>query len=220
MSAEASTYRGKRLVIRRDRTVIYGGVEIGSVYPDPAASQIQRDWCYEHVSGTTLTGLHPDWPAERKVQAALTKRHAAQALADLHRKVEDGKPGSGGRAARRAEWVAGQIRLGRIPCPDPGGLAGRLGDTAWTEALEWAHLSGGRIRDQYGVAAGYEGTAARLTVRKARRNYICSTASCQHLILAGTLHGAELYYEHYCPCCVVLQCPPTRFTAEWPPPSS
>ncbi len=46
---------GKQLPIRRDRTVVYGGVEIGWVYPDPVASQIHRDWYYEHASGTTFS---------------------------------------------------------------------------------------------------------------------------------------------------------------------
>jgi hypothetical protein len=168
---------------------------------------------------------------------------------------EESRPDDG-REARQADWVAGQLRLGRIGCPDPAGLAGRLGDTVWTlssalhrasglragqrgcripgsctrgpgpfagsaaglglhervylvsvpaaevrwtAALQWSSVSGSRVREQCGFTAGHEGSAAELTVRKARRNYICSGRSCNHLIRVGTLHGAELYYEHYCP---------------------
>ena len=107
--------------------------------------------------------------------------------------------------------MARQLRLGRVRCPNPRGLAGRLGHTAWTAALTWSSTSGERGREQYGVAAGYEGSAAELTVRKARRNYVCGGRGCNHLILAGSLHGAELYYEHYCACCVVSEQPQTQF---------
>lgn len=167
-----------------------------------------------------LPTQHPE--RQSKVQATIgdeeagtTEPCAAQDPACGYRH-EESRPGDG-HSACQADWVAGQARLGRIRCPDPGGLAGRLGDTVWTAVLQWSSVSGSRVREQYGVTAGHEGSAADLTVRKARRNYICSGRSCNHLILAGTLHGAELYYEHYCPCCVVSQCPQARFTAEWPP---
>jgi hypothetical protein len=83
---DVSDYRGKPLVIRRDSTVVYGGVEIGSVYGDPSDHTINHDWCYEHVSGTTEDGLRP--AGSRHVrQGAFTKRQAAEFLAALHQEI-------------------------------------------------------------------------------------------------------------------------------------
>jgi hypothetical protein len=75
-------YRGKPLVVRRDRTVVYGGTEIGRVYPDPADDRINHDWCYEHASGVTEDDARPS--PRRRCQGAFTKRQAAEALARLH----------------------------------------------------------------------------------------------------------------------------------------
>jgi hypothetical protein len=50
-----------------------------------------------------------------------------------------------GRAARKAGWIAEQLRLGRVRCPSPAGLDGRLGETVWTERLEWRIVAGDRV---------------------------------------------------------------------------
>jgi hypothetical protein len=84
-----STYKDKELVVKRDGTVLYDGNAIGRVYADPADTRVQqRDWCYSHVSGTTLKDLHPDWGWPRTAQVATDKRWAARSLADLHRHIQ------------------------------------------------------------------------------------------------------------------------------------
>jgi hypothetical protein len=108
-----STYRGKDLVIRRDGTVVYGGDEIGRVYPDPPDNRVQsRTWRYEHVTGTTLKDLHPHWRWPRTGQTALTKRLAAEGLADLHRATgSETAQGVSREGTRRYSWkVLGESR--------------------------------------------------------------------------------------------------------------
>lgn len=76
-------YHGKSLVTGRDGKVRYDGMPIGQVHRDPGAV----DWRYEHVTGVGLAELHPGRPAERTAQTALTKRDAAEFLADLHQQI-------------------------------------------------------------------------------------------------------------------------------------
>jgi hypothetical protein len=100
-----SLYKGKNLVVRQDGTVVYDGAEIGTVYPDPADTRVQqREWCYAHVTGTTLKDLHPGWRWPRTAQAALTKRIAAENLADLHQAIGP-KPEPVPADTRRYAWT-------------------------------------------------------------------------------------------------------------------
>jgi len=78
-------YHGKPLVVRRDRTVVWGGEEIGYVYPEPGDMRINHDWCYEHNSGTTADDVLGG--SRHRAQGAFTKRGAAEMLVSLHRKI-------------------------------------------------------------------------------------------------------------------------------------
>lgn len=84
-----STYRGRALVVRRDRVVTLDGEQIGQVYPTPGDSRVNHGWSYVHASGITLRELHPDRPRHRVVQDAFTKIDAAKLLADLHLDIDE-----------------------------------------------------------------------------------------------------------------------------------
>jgi hypothetical protein len=79
-----AAYKGKNLIIRQDRTVLYDGEEIGTVGPDPADRHVNHGWVYAHISGTRLKDLRPDSVWIRTVQDALTKQDAARELVNLH----------------------------------------------------------------------------------------------------------------------------------------
>jgi hypothetical protein len=80
-----SDYHGQRLMVRRDRTVVWGGTEIGRVFPEPGDTRINHDWDYEHVSGVTLDDLRGG--DRQRIQGAFTKRQAAEGLVRLHEEI-------------------------------------------------------------------------------------------------------------------------------------
>jgi hypothetical protein len=95
-------YKGRKLVIRRDRVVVYDGEAIGFVGPDSADRRVQtRDWVYSHSSGVTLKDLHPNWDWARTAQGAQDKQAAARNLAALHLAIiaRDGAVADGKREA-------------------------------------------------------------------------------------------------------------------------
>jgi hypothetical protein len=76
-------YHGKSLVTGRDGRVRHDGTLIGQVQRDPGSG----DWRYEHATGVSLSDLHPGRPGDRAAQTALTKRAAAELLADLDQRI-------------------------------------------------------------------------------------------------------------------------------------
>jgi hypothetical protein len=113
-----------------------------------------------------------------------------------------------------SDFVAQQIALGRVVCQDLGGLADLEGARVYSIRRQWSAVRGEQVRKQHGVYSGWEGRSEDLTVRRARRNYLC--ADCSHIIPKGPWHGSA-FYSHYCPCCTAAADPGAVFTPTWPP---